>query len=385
MPEPFPAALAALVPGPPDWAVSWARIEDALDVVRALRGVPQDPVWHAEGDVAVHTRMVCEALAADPRWRSTPESGRARAFLAAVFHDVGKTRTTRPGPDGRLQSRGHARAGELMTRELLWRQGAGIAEREAICALVRHHQVPFWALERPDAEQIAYRVSLLASNADLAMLAAADEAGRIRTDDGETLGAVDLYREYCTELGCLDTPRTFPSAHARYQWFRRPARDPDHDAYDDTTFEVTVMSGLPGVGKNHWITHHLPGLPVVSLDALRTDLGIDPRADQGPVVTAARHRAREHLRVRRPFVWNATNISRDLRRRTIDLAADYGARVNVVALEAPPEVIRSRNAARPVPVPQTVIDRLVTRWEPPDPTEAHTVRLIDTGPGLGPP
>lgn len=382
MPEPLPSTLAALVPGPPDWIVPWPRIEATVDVVQALRDVPQDPVHHAEGDVAVHTRMVCEALASDPWWRSMTEAGRTRVFIAALLHDIGKAITTRPGPDGRLQARGHSRAGELMARGLLWRMRADIDEREAICALIRHHQVPFWALERPDAEAIAYRVSLLASNADLAMLAAADGTGRICANAGQVLDTVGLYREYCTELGCLNEPRSFPSDHARYRWFRRPERDPDYDAYDDTTFEVTVMSGLPGSGKDHWITRHLPDRPVVSLDTLRRELGIDPSGDQGPVIAAARERAREHLRVRRPFVWNATNISRGLRRRAIDLATDYGARVQVVALEAPPEVIRTRNAARRAPVPQAVIDRLAARWEPPDPTEAHAVRLIDTGPSL---
>jgi len=384
MPESLPPTLAPLVPGPPGWAVPWAGIEATLDAVRALRDVPQDPVHHGEGDVAVHTAMACTALVADPRWRAMPDARRARAFLAVLLHDVGKVSTTRPGPDGRLQARGHSRAGELLVRGLLWRLRVPIAEREAVCALVRHHQVPFWALERPDAEAIAYRVSLLAGNDDLALLAAADGAGRLCADRDRILATVDLYREYCTELGCLDVPRAFPSAHARYRWFRRPGRDPDHDAHDDTTFEVTVMSGLPGAGKDHWIAHHLPDRPVISLDALRAELDVDPRDDQGPVLAAARERARTHLRAGRPFVWNATNVSRDLRRRTVDLAADYGARVTVVALEAAPEVIRARNAARPVPVPRAVIDRLVARWEPPDPTEAHAVRLIDTGPSPEP-
>jgi hypothetical protein len=37
-----------------------------------------------------------------------------------------------------------------------------VAWREHVAALVRHHQVPFWALERPDLRQIAFRVSLMA-------------------------------------------------------------------------------------------------------------------------------------------------------------------------------------------------------------------------------
>src|SRR5258706_12167877 len=43
----------------------------------------------------------------------------------------------------------------------------------------------------------------------------------------------------------------------------------------------------------------------------------------------------------------------------------------IVALEAPPDVIRGRNRSRPAPVPDTVIDRLIDKWESPDLTEAH--------------
>lgn len=78
----------------------------------------------------------------------------------------------------------------------------------------------------------------------------------------------------------------------------------------------------------------------------------------------------------RSFVWNATNVSRQIREQSIGLAAAYKARVEVIALEAPLDVIKSRNAARPAPVPDAVIDRLVNRWEAPDPTEAHTVQWL---------
>jgi predicted kinase len=142
--------------------------------------------------------------------------------------------------------------------------------------------------------------------------------------------------------------------------------------------EVTVMSGLPGAGKDHWIARHRTDRPVVSLDALRAELRVDPADNQAPVVAMARERAREHLRTGRAFVWNATNVSRDLRRRVVDLAADYRARVEIVGVEAPPPVVAARNAARASPVPRTVLDRLVARWEPPDPTEAHHVVLLDT-------
>ncbi|MBW8482727.1 AAA family ATPase [Actinomadura parmotrematis] len=371
--------FAALCPAPPSWQVPWERVREAFGWVRDLAGVEQDAVHHAEGDVEVHTRMACEALAGLAEWRARPAAERVRLFAAVLLHDVAKPYCTARDDDGRVTARGHSRRGDLMVRRILWELGAPVAWREHVAALVRHHQVPFWALERPDLRQIAFRVSLLARNDDLVLLATADILGRICGDTAEVLESVELYREFCAEQRCLDAPRLFPSDHARFWYFRKPDRDPDYAAYDDTRLTATVLSGLPGVGKDHWIAAHRPGVPVVSLDALRAELGIGPGADQRPVAAAAYERAREHLRAGRSFVWNATNVSRQLREQCTGLVADYRGRVEVVALEAAPGVLRARNRARPAPVPDAVIDRLVRRWETPDPTEAHRVEWTVTG------
>ena len=368
--------FAELCPRPPHWRVEWEPVRAAFPWIRDLAGVAQDPVHHAEGDVETHTRMACEALAALPRWRERPEEQRVRLFAAALLHDVAKPRCTRE-EDGRVTAHGHSRQGDLMARRILWELGAPIPWREHVAALVRHHQAPFWGLERPDLQRLAFRVSLLASNADLVLLAEADLLGRECGDPAEMLENIALYEEYCAEQDCLDGPRAFPSDHARFQYFRTPGRDPSYAAYDDTRLTATVLSGLPGAGKDTWIAENRPDLPVVSLDRLRVELGVSPTADQGPVVAAAFEQARGHLRAGRPFVWNATNVSRQLRERCIGLAADYRARIDLVSLEAAPSVLRARNRARPSPVPDGVITRLASRWELPDLTEAHTVTWLD--------
>ncbi|WP_433323231.1 AAA family ATPase [Spirillospora sp. CA-294931] len=367
-----------LCPAPPLWRVPWPEIREAFAWVRRLSGVPQDAVHHAEGDVEVHTRMACEALAASPAWRARPAEERVRLFATVLMHDIAKPDCTQTGPDGRITAHGHSRRGDLMVRRVLWELGAPIAWREHVAALVRHHQVPFWALERPDLQQIAFRVSLLARNDDLVLLATADILGRICSDTEEVMENIALYEEYCAEQGCLDVPRVFPSDHARFWYFRKPGRDPDYAAYDDSRCSVTVLSGLPGVGKDHWIARNRPGLPVVSLDRLRAELGVSPTADQRPVAAAAHEEARVHLRAGRPFVWNATNVSRMLREQCTGLIAGYNGRIELVSLEAPPDVLRARNRAREAPVPDAVIDRLAGRWELPDPTEAHTVDWLTT-------
>ncbi|WNV83596.1 AAA family ATPase [Umezawaea sp. Da 62-37] len=368
-----------LCPVGPEWTVPWDRIEAAFEWVRRLRGVVQDPRHHAEGDVATHTRMACEALAGLPEWRARPSEERVRLFAAVLLHDSAKPFRTRVDEHGRVTAHGHSRHGDLLARRILWELGAPPVWREHVAALVNHHQVPFWALERLDLERIAFRASLLARNDDLAILATADILGRVCGDADGVLENIALFREYCRELDCLDRPRRFASAHARFQYFRTPGRDPDYAAYDDTRVDVTVLSGLPGVGKDHWIAEHRAGWPVVSLDAVRAQRGIGPGGDQRAVVAAAFDLARAHLRAGERFVWNATNVSRRLRERCVGLAADYRARVTLVGLEAPPDVLRARNRSRAEPVPAAVVERLIAQWEAPDPTEAHHVQWVDTG------
>lgn len=187
-----------------------------------------------------------------------------------------------------------------------------------------------------------------------------------------------LYRQYCEEQKCLAEPRVFPSSHSRFVYFRTAGRDPEYLAYDDTVACVTVLSGLPGAGKDHWIKENRPDLPVVSLDAIRANLHISPTSNQGRVLSAAREQARTYLRSGLPFVWNATNVSRQIRDKCVGLIAAYRGRVEIVSVEAAPDVLYARNGARAHPVPDAAMDRLVRRWEAPDPTEAHAVTAVST-------
>lgn len=135
-------------------------------------------------------------------------------------------------------------------------------------------------------------------------------------------------------------------------------------------------------GKDAWIRRHLPDWPVISLDAIRDDLGVAAGDAHGPVVAEAKDRARRHLRSQQPFVWNATNLGRATRRHWIGLFAAYGARIRLVHVEAPESVLRGRNRQRTRAVPDQVIDRMLTRWQVPDLTEAHRVERVTTDAGF---
>jgi predicted kinase len=370
--------LDHLVPAAPGWSLDWQGLDRELECIRALKGCPQDPVHHAEGDVWVHTRMVLECLLAAPGWRALPERERTLTFWTAVLHDIGKPACTRREPGGRITSRGHSLKGAGMARRLLWRAGMPLADRELVCALIVRHQVPFFLLERDDPLKLTAGISVTGRCDLLRHHAEADIRGRRCADQRDLLERVELFADYARGQDCYDRPYPFPSNHTRFTYFRSDGRAPDHEAYDDTKLEVTVLSGLPASGKSTWIADHAGGLPVVSLDRLRHDMRVAPDADQGRVVAAARELARTHLRQAQDFIWNATNLSRRVRQQVIGLCADYDARIRIVYLEAPEAVLRERNRARKLPVPEATVARMLERWEVPDATEAHRVEWIDT-------
>jgi hypothetical protein len=200
---------------PPDWRVDWEDLDARFDWVRALRGVPQDPIHHAEGDVWIHTRMVLEALCESASWRALEDVEREIVFAASLLHDVAKPRCTKTELDGRITSRGHSIRGAVLARRLLWHMGTPFAQREAICALIRHHQAPFFLIEKEDVARTARAISQSTRCDHLALVAEADARGRHCADQQRLLDNTALFRELCDESDCLHGPAPFPSAHAR--------------------------------------------------------------------------------------------------------------------------------------------------------------------------
>jgi|HubBroStandDraft_6_1064221.scaffolds.fasta_scaffold186229_2 predicted kinase len=362
-----------------DWRLDWQTLDERFEWIRAMRGCPQDPEFHAEGDVWIHVKMVCDALRGLDDWQALSESERHILFAAALLHDVAKPACTRMEND-RITSRGHSQRGAIQARRILWEQSADFAMREQVCALIRYHQAPFYLMQRPDALRTAFLISQTAPCDLLAILAKADALGRECGDRADLLARVELFREFCSEQECLDRPRAFPSALSRFQYFRAVRRDPDYLAHDDSTCEVLLMSGLPGAGKDTWIQRHAPDmLEMISLDAIREEIGAPPVGNQGPVIQLARERARALLRRCEGFVWNATNLSQEMRGPLIDLFTAYRARTKIVYVEASYHRLFVQNRERRKAVPVSAIERMMERWELPDPTEAPSVEFWENG------
>jgi len=365
--------LCGLVPKAPDWRIDWTVIWDLWPELPALDTCPQDPIHHAEGDVGLHTRMVADALTGLPEWRALDADAQSCLFWAAVLHDIGKPATTRIEEDGRISARNHARIGTQMARQIMWEIGVPFDWRETLCAIVSEHLLPFWLIERQDVKRLAIQSSWRCRSNYLCLHAQADTLGRICADQQGVLDNIELARETFKEFECFERPFEFANAASRMAFFEKADRDPFYKEFEDFRCKVTVMSGLPGAGKDTWINANRPNLPMVSLDNIRAELGAPNTGNQGRVIQAARERAREYLRAGQDFVWNATNISRQLREKSLTLLRDYNAEVELVYLEPTIETLYAQNRNRSSAIPEKALGRLIQKLEPPQDWEAHSV------------
>jgi predicted kinase len=136
------------------------------------------------------------------------------------------------------------------------------------------------------------------------------------------------------------------------------------------------MSGLPGTGKNTWIKKNLPEFPIISLDDIRRANKISPTAEQGKVANLAREQAKDYLRKHQPFVWNATNITTQMRESLVSLFETYHARVRIVYLETDWNTLLDRNHSREDVVPKPVIEKMLGKLVLPEACEACEVEWL---------
>ena len=181
-------------------------VERLWPELRALIDCPQEPEWHPEGDVWIHTLMVIDE--ARTRVDDLERPGRIIVMLGAVCHDFGKPATTAV-VDGRIRSMGHEEAGVPPATAWLDRLNIqsldGVDARRQILGLVAHHLKPgMWHKVRDEVGDGAFR--RLAQKVDLellARLAQSDCMGRTGPFD---CSAMDWFIERARALGVEHRP-----------------------------------------------------------------------------------------------------------------------------------------------------------------------------------
>jgi putative nucleotidyltransferase with HDIG domain len=352
-----------------DGILAWANDQPWC---RAMAECQQDAEWHAEGDVWTHTKMVCAQLPNLAEWPDLSAHDRTVLIFTALFHDAGKPVTSQVDPvTGHTVSPKHAIKGEFLARNVLRDLVCDVRTREEIARMVRFHGRPVFLLEKPEPSHEVVSLSWLVNNRLLYLFALADTRGRSTREMSRPEENLHFWKLMAEEHDCFDRSYAFANDQARFLFFRQQPPNLHYVPHEEFAMTLTMMSGLPGSGKDTWLRQHRPDLPVVSLDTLREELEIEPTGNQGEVARLARERCRELLRSKTSFAFNATNLQKLMRKRWIDLFADYGARIEIAYLEPEFNVILQQNSRRERPVPKAVIQSLAERCEPPTWTEAH--------------
>ena len=155
-------------------------VEKYFPELYALRGSPQHPDWHREGDVWNHTMLVIDSAVRERDNSSSP----AALMYAALCHDLGKPSTTRV-EDGKLVSKGHDEAGEPPTRRFMERLTNDVKLIEEVAFMVRHHLViDCWAVDKKVRKSAGARFFRKMEAAgvtcsDIMALTTADNEGRV--------------------------------------------------------------------------------------------------------------------------------------------------------------------------------------------------------------
>lgn len=358
---------------------NWESIEKRFDWIRDMQGVPQNPQYHAEGNVAVHTEMVMNALLNLPEYQTLDKQNQEILFATALLHDVEKRSCTKIELDGRITSKGHAKKGEYTARTILYKDiKTSFKIRESIAKLVRYHGLPLWIFEKPNPQKALLQASMEVNLEHLAIFAKADILGRICEDQDELLYKIELFKEFGKEQNCYGQAFPFASNLARFTYFKKEASSPNYVPFETDKWEVVMLCGLPGTGKDTYIQKHYKDWEVVSLDDIRRANKIAPTNTKanGKVLQLAKEKMKIYLRKQQSFVFNATNIIQQLRGNWIDLFNTYGARVKIVYLEVPYKQLLQQNRNRTHVVPTKVMEKMIKKLEIPSLVEAHEVEYL---------
>jgi len=181
-------------------------VDQLFPELKALIGCEQEPEWHPEGDVWVHTLMVIDQARA-----RVDDLGRGDAItvmLAAVTHDFGKPKTTAL-IDGRIRSLDHEQEGVEPAAAFLDRLNIhsidGKDVRAQVLGLTAHHLKPGMLYKvRHELTDGAFR--RLSQKVDLELLARVAKSDCLgRTGDFDC-SAMDWFLEKARDLGVDRSP-----------------------------------------------------------------------------------------------------------------------------------------------------------------------------------
>ncbi|MCB1104031.1 MAG: HD domain-containing protein [Opitutaceae bacterium] len=261
------------------WAVKSTKPSRGLDVltetdwlrhfpeIAVLAETPQDPEWHPEGNVFVHTQLCLDALVKLAGWAQSPAVRRLQLSLAVLAHDFGKPATTvrgeRKGQE-RIISPGHEAVSVEPTLAFLRRIGAPLELDGLVSPLVMHHLAHHHGQgEFSDAavRRLARKLAP-ATIDDLMLVMRADHDGRPPLHSAETLAHIEALGAKAQALA-LQAAAPQPIVLGRHLIALGHPPGPDFKPILDAAFEAQLDGQFTHeLGGIAWLRHYLSVPPL---------------------------------------------------------------------------------------------------------------------------
>lgn len=344
---------------------------------KKLTETPQSPVYHGEGNVAIHTDMVCDALLQLPEWSLLSEKEQIILYYTALFHDVAKGFTL-TWENGVPRHPHHSMKGAFWWRQYAWKNNIDIVVRESVASLILLHQKLFHIWNKEDYKRELFKYSSHIPLKWLTIFAKADIQGRIAPDISQHLESLDLVEIWAKEH-LIWEQRNNLSAIERVEWLRHRRGDGVTPMYNGRGSLVHIMIGLPASGKDTFVQKNFKDLPIISFDQQRVDFGLKYGQDEGRVKQAVLQKAKILLSQKKEFVWNTTNTSFNTLDKTLELLYSYDSYVKGYVLNVDYQEHMKRNHKRDSSVSQKVIMDMADKWNIPTMNDLHEVHFYHNG------
>lgn len=372
-----------------DWDFVWG-----LHHFKNMRETQQNPRWHMEGDVLQHTRIVVSNAIRYMEENIDRSLRNKRLFiLAALFHDVGKPKTTFKGEkDGNWHSYGHENVGSKIVREMLWNWD--IYEREYIAHMVKWHMEPLFYQKAKNPKGVVDKITKDVPYEDIYMLKMCDLEGALQDPSCSTKEQDKVilteFRKVGRELNNIPWISMLQYFPVRpnpeiNNWVGCSGDVPFYPSYEST--EIHMMIGLPGSGKNRYIEFLKEKYPnkdfvILSRDDIRVELGyctedekiVGTEKQEKKVTEIFNQRLLEAVDAKKPVIINNVNQSKKRRKAFKTFLGNRKIRWYYWYIEAP--TLQDNFNRRKGQISESVFYNMIQNFDFPEPEEYTNFTVV---------
>lgn len=349
---------------------------------------PQSRSRHAEGNVARHTIMTCEAV--NHIVEAVPPAERKLLRYASLLHDAGKPYCLIEAAPGICSFPNLQKESFTLARILLERYTQlNFREREYVLALINNHYLPLWMVENGRPFKRLIKLSLECNLETIYNLVKANYMGRHAQNLREKFELLETFKMWCTNQNLWNSKQweglLQPGSYSRFgknaqtvkniiDWFYLNDEIVDYlDAQDwiinneDWQWGTLIYTvGPSGSGKSTWLENNYEMIDVVSTDKIRQEITGDI-ADQSQndlVFNIAHERLIEALSRGEKVIFDATNLQYEHRKVFINFARKLGAHLMCLMFTTPFETCLTRLQERKeLPLSEEVLEEQYNSYD----------------------